>query len=101
MNIYVGNLPHSATNESLQSLFGEHGAVNSVRVITDKFTGAPRGFAFVEMGSRDEANAAIAALNGAEFEGNRLRVNEARPREARPERGGGYGGGGGHRNNRY
>jgi len=98
MNIYVGNLPHSATEDSLRSLFGEHGAVNSVRVITDKFTGAPRGFAFVEMGGRDEANAAIAALNGAEFEGNRLRVNEARPREQRPERGNG---GGGYRNNRY
>ena len=99
MNIYVGNLPHSATNESLEALFSQHGRVSSVRVITDKFTGAPRGFAFVEMGSRDEATAAIAALNGAEFEGNRLRVNEARPREQRTERSGG--GGGGYRNNRY
>jgi len=96
MNIYVGNLPNSASKESLEALFAQHGQVSSVRVITDKFTGAPRGFAFVEMGSRDEATAAIAALNGAEFEGNRLRVNEARPREARPERGGGN-----FRNNRY
>jgi len=101
MNIYVGNLPYSATSEAVEALFAQHGTVNSVRIITDKFTGSPRGFAFVEMGSNDEANAAIAALNGAEFEGKRLRVNEARPREARPERGGGGGGGGYRNNNRY
>jgi len=110
MNIYVGNLSHSATSESLEALFAGHGAVNSVRIITDKFTGSPRGFAFVEMASRDEAAAAIAALNETEFEGRRLSVNEARPREQRPDRGnggggggyrGGNGGGGGYRNNRY
>jgi len=96
MNIYVGNLPHSATNETLEALFSQYGRVNSVRVITDKFTGAPRGFAFVEMGSNEEATAAIAATNGAEFEGNRLRVNEARPREQRNDRPRGGGGGGGY-----
>jgi len=107
MNIYVGNLSYSSTGESLQALFEQHGAVNSVRVITDKFTGSPRGFAFVEMASGDEATAAIAALNGFEFEGKRLRVNEARPREQRPggHQGGHHGGGGGgYRNsnhNRY
>jgi len=102
MNIYVGNLSYSSTGESLQALFEEHGAVNSVRVITDKFTGSPRGFAFVEMASNDEASAAIAALNGFEFEGKRLRVNEARPREQRPERGHGHGGhGGGHSGGGY
>jgi len=104
MNIYVGNIPHSTTSEALEALFAQYGAVNSVRIITDKFTGASRGFAFVEMASRDEATAAIEALNGTELEGRRLSVNEARPREQRPERGhggGGHGGGGGYRNNRY
>jgi len=97
MNIYVGNLPYSSTSEAVEALFAQHGSVTSVRIITDKFTGSPRGFAFVEMGSRDEATAAIEALNGAEFEGKRLRVNEARPREQRPDRGHGGGGGGGYR----
>jgi RNA recognition motif-containing protein len=82
MNIYVGNLSRHVTEETLRSLFEEFGAVTSVKLIKDKFTGAPKGFAFVEMGSSNEAQQAIAALNGKEVEGQRLRVNEARPREA-------------------
>lgn len=94
MNIYVGNLNSSVTEESLRSLFGQFGEVVSVKIIKDKFTGEVRGFAFVQMGSAAEANEAIAQLNGRDFGGQRLRVNEARPRENRPA-GGGRGGQGG------
>ncbi len=89
MNIYVGNTPKTSTQDSLRDLFSEHGAVNSVRIITDRMTGEPRGFAFVEMTSDDEAQAAITALDGSQFEGNTLRVNEARPPQPRRE---GFGG---------
>lgn len=96
MNIYVGNIGPSVTEEALRSLFSAFGAVDSIRIIKDKFTGAARGFAFVEMPSADEANRAIEQLNGAELEGQRIRVNEARPPQARPSHGGGrprHGGG--------
>ncbi|MCX5921824.1 MAG: RNA-binding protein [Candidatus Dependentiae bacterium] len=86
MNIYVGNLSRLVTEEKLRSLFAQFGTVTSVKLIKDKFTGQPKGFAFVEMGSANEAQTAITELNGQELEGQRLRVNEARPREAMDSR---------------
>ncbi len=87
MKIYVGNLPHAVSEEELQKLFEQYGPVLSVKIIKDKFTGSPRGFGFVEMGSDNEANQAISELNSKEFEGRTLRVNEARPMEARSPKG--------------
>ena len=78
-NIFVGNLPFSAEETSIRELFQEHGSVHSVRIITDRDTGRSRGFGFVEMPG-EAANLAIEALNGVDFEGRPLRVNEARPR---------------------
>jgi len=96
MNLYVGNLAFSTTTADLEKLFGEYGTVSRAQVATDRETGRSRGFGFVEMSSGAEA--AIQALNGSEFQGRALTVNEAKPREARPAGGGGrggYGGGGG------
>ena len=94
--LYVGNLPYSITDGDLQQLFGAHGTVESVQIISDRDTGRSKGFGFVEMSSPEEAQAAISALNGAQHQGRALTVNEAKPREARPGGGGGgYGGGGG------
>jgi RNA recognition motif-containing protein len=90
--IYVGGLPYAATEQQLSDLFAAHGAVESARVITDKFTGQSRGFGFVEMASAEEAQKAISALNGTEMGGRTLTVNEARPQE--PRVGGGQGRGG-------
>ncbi len=97
LKIYVGGLPYATSEAELSDLFAAHGAVESVKIITDKFTGQSRGFGFVEMGSGEEGNAAIAALNGTQLEGRTLTVNEARPQEPRSPggRGGGFGGGGG------
>jgi len=78
--IYVGNLSFSSTEEDLQDLFGNHGTVESVAVITDRETGRPRGFAFVEMSAASEAEAAIRALDGKDFGGRTLKVNEAQDR---------------------
>ena len=89
MNIYVGNLPHASTEESVQKLFEQFGKVDSVKIIKDKFSGEPRGFCFVEMPNAEEASQAISNLDNTEFEGRRLRVNEARPPKARPAGGGG------------
>jgi RNA recognition motif-containing protein len=86
--IYVGNLPFSATDQDIKVLFERHGAVQSVKLVTDRETGKPRGFGFVEMGSA-EAQAAIQALNGYQMNGRPLRVNEAQERPARPPRSGG------------
>lgn len=86
MNIFVGNLPYSATDADLRSAFEAHGTVSSASVILDKFTGKSRGFGFVEMPNREEALAAISALNEKELKGRTLRVNEAQPREDRPRR---------------
>lgn len=86
MNIYVGNMPYSMTEEDLRKAFGEYGTVDSARPISDRESGRAKGFGFVEMSNADEANAAIAALNGKEFGGRKLVVNEARPREERPRR---------------
>jgi cold-inducible RNA-binding protein len=91
MKIYVGNLPFDATQGSVQDLFSEHGQVTGVTLITDRETGQPRGFGFVEMANSGEANAAISALNGRDFGGRTLNINEAKPRESRPS--GGFGGG--------
>ena len=95
--LYVGNLSYNATSSDLEQLFGQHGTVQSAEVIADRETGRSKGFGFVQMGSDEEAQAAIAALNGQDHDGRALTVNEAKPREDRPRGGGGggYGGGGG------
>jgi RNA recognition motif-containing protein len=84
--LFVGNLPFSVTEDSLRGLFTAHGTVNKVAVITDRETGQPRGFAFVEMESGDAARA-MQALNGTDFGGRALKVNEARERDAAPRGG--------------
>ena len=94
--LYVGNLPYSATEEQLTELFGQAGKVDNVRVMRDMATGRARGFAFVEMSSTEEGNAAIQQFNGHDVGGRTLNVNEAKARE---DRGGGRGGFGGGRNN--
>jgi RNA recognition motif-containing protein len=99
VNIYVGNLSFDVTEEDVRGAFEAFGKVESVKVITDKYSGASRGFGFVEMPSKDEATAAITALNGKELKGRAMNINEARPRAERP-RGGGGGGGRG-RGNRF
>ena len=81
MNIYVGNLPYSATQDELSALFSEFGQVSSVKVVTDKFSGKSRGYAFVEMSESSSGSNAISKLNGQEFKGRELRVSEAKPRE--------------------
>jgi RNA recognition motif-containing protein len=82
--IYVGSLPYAATDAKLEELCSRYGTVVSARVTTDKLTGRSKGFGFVEMKSSSEAQAAIDALNGSEFDGRSLTVNEARPQERRP-----------------
>ena len=90
--LFVGNIPYSTDEHQLRALFEQDGRnVVDVQVITDRVTGRPRGFAFVDMGSQDEADAAIRALNGYEFGGRALTVNEARERSQRSSREGGYG----------
>jgi len=93
MNIYVGNLSFSTTDDQLRQAFEGFGEVKSVAIITDKFTGESRGFAFVEMPDKDAATAAINGLNGQDLNGRKLNINEARPRTDRNDRGGGGGGG--------
>jgi len=95
--IYVGNLAYQTTSEDLSQLFGQMGEVVSASVIQDRETGRSRGFGFVEMTNADEAEQAIEQLNGSDFQGRNLTVNEARPREDRGGRGGFGGGGGGSR----
>ncbi|ADG67420.1 RNP-1 like RNA-binding protein [Planctopirus limnophila DSM 3776] len=93
-NLYVGNLPYGTTADDLREAFSEHGTVTRAQVVSDRETGRSRGFGFVEMS--DGAERAVEAMNGAEFQGRTLTVNEARPREERGGGGGGgYGGGGG------
>ena len=86
MNIYVGNLRYNLTEDALKEIFEEYGEVTVVKIIRDKFSGESKGFGFVEMTSADEAKKAIEELNGKDFDGRSLRVNEARPREERPNR---------------
>ena len=94
--LYVGNLPYSFRDEDLQQAFAAHGSVSSAKVMMERDTGRSKGFGFVEMGSDAEAQAAISGMNGQQFGGRGLVVNEARPMEARPPRtGGGFGGGAG------
>ncbi|NPV56381.1 MAG: RNA-binding protein [Anaerolineae bacterium] len=99
MNIYVGNVSYTVSEDELKDLFATYGTVSSVALIKDKMTGQMRGFGFVEMPNDAEAQAAIQALNGKDFKGRNLAVNAARPREERSGGGGGgrYGGGGGGR----
>ena len=95
MDIYVGNLPYQADDQKLQELFAQHGTVTSARVIVDKFSGESKGFGFVEMPDKAEADAAISATNEQDFMGRALRVNESQPK---PRGGGGNRDGGGGRN---
>jgi len=110
MDIYVGNLPYTATEEDVTGLFAAYGSVERVKIITDRETGRSKGFAFVTLGDQSQLNASIEALNGYDYQGRALRVNASEPKEAKPggfhsgggggyggERrgGGGYGGGGG------
>src|SRR5579863_4350472 len=92
-NIFVGNLSFQTTQDELHAAFAQYGAVERVNIVTDRDTGQPRGFAFVEMTERKDAETAISQLNGAELNGRALNVNEARPKPA-----GGGGGGGGYGN---
>ena len=94
MNIYVGNMAFSTTEQDLNSAFAAYGKVGSVRLATDRDTGRPRGFAFVEMNSDSEAQAAISGLNGRSLDGREIVVNEAKPREERSSGGSGSGNGG-------
>ena len=91
--LYVGGLPYSVTDEQLRELFGAHGTVESATVITDKFTDRSRGFGFVEMSTQEEAEKAIAALNGSQMGGRSLTVNVSKPREDSGRGGGARGGG--------
>ena len=91
MNIFVGNLNFTTSEESIQELFVPYGEVTSASVITDRETGRSRGFAFVQMPNVNEARAAMMALDGKELDGRNIRVNEARERTDRPTRGGGGG----------
>ncbi len=101
MDIYVGNLPYTATEEDVSSLFANYGPVERVKIITDRETGRSKGFAFVTLGDQSQLNASIEALNGYDYQGRALRVNASEPKEAKPGGfrsgggGGGYGGGGG------
>ena len=108
--LYVGNLAYAVTDQDLKDLFSQSGTVESVAVISDKFSGQSKGFGFVEMADAGEAAAAIQSLDGTEFKGRNIKVNEAKPREAGggggPRGGGGRGGdrdrsGGGGRGNRW
>jgi RNA recognition motif-containing protein len=89
--LYVGNLPYSVTEDRLQQHFAQHGSVVSARIITDKFSGRSKGFGFVEMASDDEAERAVNALNGTDFEGRNIVVSEARPQPPRNSSGSGAG----------
>jgi RNA recognition motif-containing protein len=92
--LYVGNLSYDTTSSDLNTMFSKHGTVSSAEVLNDRETGRSKGFGFVQMGTDQEAQAAIAALGGQEHDGRALTVNEAKPREDRPRSGGGGGGGG-------
>ncbi|MBE9006185.1 RNA-binding protein [Fortiea sp. LEGE XX443] len=98
MSIYVGNLSYQVTEEDLKMAFSEYGKVNRVQLPTDRETGRPRGFAFVEMETESQETAAIEALDGAEWMGRDLKVNKAKPREERSSPRGGGGGGWGNNN---
>jgi cold-inducible RNA-binding protein len=88
-NLYVGNLSYDTTEDTLQTLFAEFGEIEAVRLITDRYTGRPRGFAFVEMATEETAQAAIEALNGKMVDGREIKVDNAKPRADRDSRGSG------------
>jgi RNA recognition motif-containing protein len=101
-NIFVGNLSFGTTEDTVRSMFASYGSVDRVNIVTDRETGQPRGFAFVEMSVDAEGNAAISGLNGKDVDGRTLNVNEARPKGERAAGGGGYrGNGGGSRQSRW
>ena len=87
MQIYVGNMSYETTQENLESLFAQYGSVDSVKIITDRETGRAKGFGFITMNDDSSAQNAIAELNGKEFDGRTLKVNEAKPKEYKPRRG--------------
>ncbi len=89
MDIYVGNLAYKTTDDDLRTLFSAHGEVTSARVVTDRVSGQSKGFGFVEMPDRDAAQKAIDAINGNDFQGRKLRVNESQPKPREERRGGG------------
>jgi len=95
MDIYVGNLPYDVSDSDLQQLFEQYGTVSSARVVMDRETGRAKGFGFVEMNDRGQAEAAIAGTNGADMNGRPLRVNESQPKPRTESRGGGRSSGGG------
>jgi hypothetical protein len=95
MDIYVGNLPYTATEEDVSGLFAAYGPVERVKIITDRETGRSKGFAFVTLGDQSQLNASIEALNGYDYQGRELRVNASEPKEFKPGGGRPSGGGGG------
>ncbi len=99
--LYVGNLPFSATEQSLTTAFSECGTVDSVKIIIDRDSGRSKGFGFVEMSSDSEAQSAISKYNGSDYEGRQMTVNEAKPMAPRDNNSRGFGGGGGGGRNRY
>ena len=101
MNIYVGNLSFEVTDDDLRQLFAAYGEVESASVVKDRFSGESRGFGFVEMPAKKDADAAIAALNGTDVKGRSITVNEAKPKAPKSGGGGGGGGGGGRGGRRY
>ncbi|MHC4266954.1 MAG: RNA recognition motif domain-containing protein [Planctomycetota bacterium] len=86
MNIYVGNLAYTVTEDDLKEAFSEFGEISSVRLVSDKFSGKSKGFGFIEMPDNSEAEAAMNALNESSFKGRDIKVNQAKPREDRPQR---------------
>ena len=86
MNIYVGNLPYDVSEDELRAIFSEFGEIDTVNIITDRFSGQSKGFGFAEMPNNTEADQAIKALNGSSFKGRTLKVNQAKPRTERPSR---------------
>jgi RNA recognition motif-containing protein len=100
MDIYVGNLPYTATEEDITGLFAAYGPVERVKIITDRDTGRSKGFGFVTLGDQAQLNPAIEALNGYDYQGRALRVNASEPKEFKPRTGGGGGGGGGYQDRR-
>ena len=98
--LYVGNLSYGTSEDGLRAAFGQYGEVQSVNIVIDRDSGRSKGFGFVEMGTQEEAEKAIAALNGTQQDGRSLTVNISKPREDRPSRSGG-GGGGGYNRDRY
>ncbi len=90
MNIYVGNLSYEITDDEVRDIFSPHGEVSSVSIIKDKYSGQSKGFGFVEMPNQAEAEEAIKTLNESDLKGRNIKVNQARPKEERPKRRGGY-----------